>query len=325
MAHAAMTEILEGAATPAQIAAFIVALRMKGETVEELSGLLDAMLDAATPVTLHDPGGVMDVVGTGGDRHHSINVSTLAALVVAGAGGRVCKHGNRAASSACGSADLLEALGVVIDLGPEGVARCVERAGIGFCFAPRYHSSMRHAGPTRRELGVPTVFNFLGPLANPARVRRYLVGVSDPAMAERMASVLAGAGAERAWVVRGGDGLDEITTTTTSNVVEVVDGTVRTLTVDPVAHGIGPATLDDLRGGDPATNATLARRVLAGEPGCHRDVVVLNAAAALVVAGMVDDIEAGLSAARRSVDEGAAAAALDRLVHESVEARTEGA
>ncbi len=323
-AAAAMTEILEGSATPAQIAGFIVALRMKGETVPELSGLLRAMLAAAEPVPLEDRSTVVDIVGTGGDRAHSINVSTLAALVVCGAGGRVCKHGNRAASSACGAADLLEALGVVIDLGPQGVAACVERAGIGFCFAPRFHASMRHAGPTRRELGVPTVFNFLGPLANPARAGRYVVGVSDPSMAERMARVLADQGVERAWIVHGGDGLDEITTTTTSNVVEVRGAAVQPLTVDPTEHGISPTSLADLRGGDPATNARLARAVLDGERGPHQDIVVLNAAAGLVVAGLVDDLGAGLKAARRSVTEGWAADALGRLVKVSNEVRAAG-
>ncbi len=323
-ATAAMAEILGGAATPAQIAGFIVALRMKGETVVELSGLLQAMLAAAEPVPLADPSAVVDIVGTGGDRTHSINVSTLAALVVCGAGGRVCKHGNRAASSSCGSADLLEALGVVIDLGPDGVAACVERAGMGFCFAPRFHASMRHAGPPRRELGVPTVFNFLGPLANPARVGRYVVGVSDPAMADRMARVLADHGATRAWIVHGGDGLDEITTTTTSNVVEVRDGDVHPLSVDPTDHGIGPTTLAALRGGDPATNARLARAVLDGEPGPHQDVVVLNAAAGLVVAGVADDLGAGVDAARRSIGDGHAAEALERLVKVSNEERAAG-
>ncbi|HXH59511.1 anthranilate phosphoribosyltransferase [Iamia sp.] len=322
-ARAAMAEILSGAATSAQIAAFIVALRMKGETTSEMGGLLDAMLAASEVVPLPSVDGVVDIVGTGGDRSHSINVSTIAALVVAGAGGRVCKHGNRAASSSCGSADLLEALGVVIDLGPEGVARCVAEAGIGFCFAPRFHASMRHAGPTRRELGVPTVFNILGPLANPARVRRYVVGVGDPTMAERMAEVLLDHGAERAFVVHGGDGLDEITITTTSNVIEVVDGQVRPLTVDPRTYDLGPARIEDLRGGDPATNARLARAVLAGDAGPHRDIVVLNAAAGLVAAGEVPDYSAGVAAARAALDSGAASDALDRLVTSSVAARTD--
>ncbi len=323
-ARVAMAEILDGAASPAQIAAFIVALRMKGETVTELDGMVEAMLEASTRVDIDTDGPVIDVVGTGGDRAHTINVSTLSALVVAGAGARVCKHGNRAASSACGAADLLEALGVAIELGPVGVAACVAEAGIGFCFAPRYHASMRHAGPTRGELGVPTVFNILGPLANPARVQRYVVGVGDPTMAERMAEVLLQHGAERAFVVHGGDGLDEITITTTSNVIEVVDGDVRPLTVDPLAHGLGPARLEDLRGGDPATNARLAHAVLAGDQGPHRDIVVLNAAAGLVAAGRAADYDEGIAAARTSLDSGAAATALARLVSTSVAARTAG-
>src|SRR4051794_12086892 len=213
-ASAAMAAILAGTATDAQIAGFIVALRMKGETTEELSGLLDAMLAAGTPVRIDlDEAGaapVIDVVGSGGDASHSINVSTLAALTVAGAGGRVCKHGNRSASSLSGSADLLEALGVALDVGPEVVVACVERVGMGFCFAPRFHPAMRFAGPPRRELGVPTVFNYLGPVANPARVRRLLLGVGDPAMAVPMLDVLQARSAERAMVVFGDDGMDEL-------------------------------------------------------------------------------------------------------------------
>jgi anthranilate phosphoribosyltransferase len=313
-ARAAMAEILDGAATPAQIAGFIVALRMKGETVDELGGLVDAMLAAAERVTLAPDQPVIDIVGTGGDRAHTINVSTLSALVVAGAGGRVCKHGNRAASSATGSADLLEALGVRIDCGPEEVARCVAEAGIGFCFAPRFHPAMRHAGPPRRELGIATAFNFLGPLANPAGVRRLMIGVADPSMSERMVGVLAARGSERVLVVHGDDGLDELTVSTTSAVVELRDGEVREYTVDPKELGITPAPTEALVGGDPATNAELARRVLAGDDGPHRDVVCLNAAAGLVVAGMVDDLADGLRAARAAIDGGGAADALDRLV-----------
>lgn len=316
-----MAEILDGNATPSQIAGFIVALRMKGETTEELSGLVAAMLDRATPVVLAEPDGVIDLVGTGGDRSHSINVSTLAALTVVGAGGRVCKHGNRAASSACGTADLLEALGVAFDLGPEGVAHCVDTVGLGFCFAPRFHPAMRHAGPTRRELGVPTVFNFLGPLANPARVRRQVTGVADPAMAERMVGVLAANGAQRALVVYGHDGLDELTITTTSTVVELRDGEVRSYDVDPRALGLRPGTLDDLRGGDAARNADLARAVLAGEPGPQGDIVILNAAAGLVAAGVADELADGVDAARASIAGGKAAAALDALVRASNEAK----
>lgn len=323
-AEAAMAEILGGNASPSQIAGFIVALRMKGETVDELTGLVRAMLAAADRVTLPDPGGAVDIVGTGGDKAHTINVSTISSFVVAGAGAKVCKHGNRAASSACGSADLLEALGVVIDLGPSGVARCVAEAGMGFCFAPKFHAAMRHAGPTRRELGVPTVFNFLGPMANPAQVTRLVIGVADPAVADRMAAVLAANGAARAMVVHGDDGLDELTTTTTSTVLDLRDGEVRRATVDPVDLGLQPAVPADLRGGDAPHNAALARAVLAGEPGPHRDVIVLNAAAGMVAAGIADTLADGATEAARSIDTGAAAAVVDRLVEVSHAARTGG-
>jgi anthranilate phosphoribosyltransferase len=313
-AQAAMSEILGGDASDAQIAGFIVALRMKGETVDELRGLVDAMLSAADRVTLAVEGPVVDIVGTGGDRAHTINISTLSALVVAGAGGYVCKHGNRAASSQTGAADLLEALGVRMDCGPDEVARCVAEAGIGFCFAPRFHPAMRHAGPARRELGIPTAFNLLGPLANPADVRHYLIGVADAAMAERMAGVLAARGCERALLVHGDDGLDELTISTTSQVVELYEGTTRRWVVDPAALGITRASIGALVGGDPETNATLAKRVLAGEPGPHHDIVSLNAAGGLMAAGLVDDLAEGLEVARASIDDGDAAAALDRLI-----------
>ncbi|MGN6694781.1 MAG: anthranilate phosphoribosyltransferase [Aquihabitans sp.] len=320
-ASAAMGEILDGNATPAQIAGFIVALRMKGETSSELTGLVGAMLDRSVRVELDEPDGVIDLVGTGGDRSHSINVSTLAALTVVGAGGRVCKHGNRAASSSTGTADVLEALGVAFDLGPEGVARCVRDAGMGFCFAPRYHGAMRHAGPTRKELGVPTVFNFLGPLANPARVRRQVTGVADGTMAERMVQVLAANGAERALVVYGHDGLDELTTTTTSTVHELRDGEVRTYDVDPAEFAIPLTTLDALRGDDPATNARLARQILDGTPGPGADIVALNAAAGLLAGDVVESWADGVEAARASLVEGKAAIALERLVAESQAAK----
>ena len=313
-ARSAMAEILDGAATPAQVAGFIVALRMKGETVGELTGMVDAMLAAAERVALPPGPPAVDMVGTGGDRAHTINVTTLAALVVAGAGGRVCKHGNRAASSSTGTADVLEALGVRIDCGPEDVARCVAEAGIGFCFAPRFHPAMRHAGPTRRELGIPTAFNVLGPLANPAGVGRLMIGLADGGMAERMIGVLAARGCDRVLIVHGDDGLDELTTTTTSHIVELRDGEVSTYEVDPVALGFKRVAPDALVGGDPATNALLARRVLAGDDGPHRDIVLLNAAAGLVAAGVADDLEAGIDAAAASIDGGHAAIALDRLV-----------
>lgn len=314
--RAAMAEILSGDATPAQVAGFAVALRIKGETVEELSGLLDAMLAVAELVTLPAELAprVVDIVGTGGDRSHSINVSTLASLVVAGAGVPVCKHGNRAASSSCGAADLLAELGVALELTPEGVARCVVEAGLGFCFAPRFHPALRHAGPTRRELGIPTAFNILGPMANPARVRRQVVGIADARMADRMLGVMAAHGAEHVLIVHGGDGLDELTTTGPSTVWELRDGETRRYQVDPTALGIPPASPDDLRGGLPPENAAVARAVLAGEPGPRRDIVVLNAAAGLYVGGAVPDLAAGLQVAADAIDDGRAASTLARLV-----------
>ena len=316
-AHATMAEILDGAASPAQIAAFVVALRMKGETVEELVGMVEAMLAASTRVEIDLSGPVIDVVGTGGDRAHTINVSTVSALVVAGAGGRVCKHGNRAASSACGAADLLEALGVAIELGPVGVAACVAEAGMGFCFAPRYHPAMRHAGPSRRDLGIPTAFNILGPLSNPGRVQRYLIGVADLRMAERMAGVLHANGATRALIVHGGDGLDELTTTGPSTVVELAEGTVRTWEVHPEELDLKVVDREDLVGGDANVNADLARRVLEAEPGAHRDIILLNAGAGLLAAGLAADLPAGIEQSRVSIDSGAAASALACLVEVS--------
>lgn len=322
-AGAALAEILGGRATPVQITAFIFGLRCKGETVEELTGLVRAMLDAATtvPVGPELQARLVDTCGTGGDRSGSINVSTIAALVVAGAGVPVCKHGGRAASSLAGSADVLEALGVAIDLGPQEVARCIEEAGMGFCFAPRYHPAMRYAAPVRRELGVQTVFNFLGPLANPARVRRQVVGVGDPSMAATMAGVLAGNGATHLAVVHGADGLDELSTTGPSALVTWSahagagdPAGVVAETVDPRALGLAPATLADLRGGDAATNAHYARRVLEGDRGPHRDIVLLNAAAGLMVGGAAADLAAGLVLAARSIDDGAALQTLERLV-----------
>jgi anthranilate phosphoribosyltransferase len=316
-ARSAMAEILEGAASPAQIAAYVVALRMKGETTEELQGMVDAMLAASTRVDIDTDGPVIDIVGTGGDRAHTINVSTISALVAAGAGAKVCKHGGQAASSACGSADLLEELGVAITLGPVGVARCVEEAGMGFCFAPRYHPAMRHAGPSRRDLGIPTAFNILGPLSNPGRVQRYLLGVADERMGRGMAGVLQANGVVRALIVHGGDGLDELTTTGPSTVLDVRDGEVTTWQVDPSDLGLRRADREDLVGGDAHLNADLARRVLAGEHGPHRDIIGLNTGAALVAAGLADDIGAGMAQALASIDSGAAVAALNRLVEVS--------
>jgi anthranilate phosphoribosyltransferase len=321
-AGAAMAEVLRGDATPAQIAALAIGLRIKGETVAEMAGLVGAMLAFAeqVPLTAETAATVIDTCGTGGDRSGTINVSTIAAFVAAGAGAKVCKHGNRASSSKAGSADVLEALGVAIDLGPDAVAQCVEEAGMGFCFAARFHAALRHAGPVRRELGVPTVFNFLGPLANPARVRRQVVGVSDPRMAEKVIGVLQANGAEHALVVYGHDGLDELTTSTTSTVHELRDGGVTAFTVDPSALGLARAAPGGLLGGDAATNAALAREVLDGAPGPKRDIVVLNAAAALVVAGRCADLEEGVAAAHASIDSGRAAGVLGSLAKVSTAA-----
>ena len=312
--------MLEGTATSAQLAAFMVALRVKGETVDEMTGLVTAMLDAAEHVDLPAGCEAVDTCGTGGGptrRLAAFNVSTIAGFVIAGAGAAVCKHGNRAASSTSGSADLLEALGMAIDLGPDGVLRCVAEANLGFCFAPRFHPAMRHAGPTRREVGVPTVFNFLGPLANPAGVRRQVVGVSDPTMAEKMVGVLEAKGTVRALVVYGHDGLDEITTTTTSTVIELRDGEVQTSVVDPQDFAIPRAGPTSIQGGDASANVELARRVLAGEPGSHRDLVLLNAGAGLVAAGVAEDLAEGYEVAMASVDGGAAAHVVERVVQVS--------
>ncbi|MFN0091473.1 MAG: anthranilate phosphoribosyltransferase [Acidimicrobiales bacterium] len=314
-AEVAMADILAGQASPAQVGGFLVGLRSKGETVAELSGLLAGMLAAAAPLPVGSLAeGLVDTCGTGGDRRGTINVSTLAALTAAGAGAKVCKHGNRAASSACGSADLLEALGVALDAPPEVVVRCIADAGIGFCLAPNYHPAMRHAGPVRRELGVPTSFNFLGPLANPARVRRQIVGVSDPAMAERMIEVLRAHGSTHAMVVYGRDGLDELSTTAPSAVLELRNGAVEAYELDASELGLRPAQLGELTGGDAARNAVLGRAVLAGEAGPHRDIVVLNAAAALRVAGLQASWDDAIAAAGASLDQGDAARALERLV-----------
>lgn len=322
-------EVLTGRAAPSQIASFVTALRMKGETIDEMSGFVRAMLDAAEPLALS--GDLVDTCGTGGDRSSSINVSTIAAFVVAGAGARVCKHGGRAATSIAGSADVLEALGVVIDLGPDGVARCIDEAGMGFCFAPRFHPAMRFAAPVRKDLGVPTVFNFLGPLANPAKARFQVVGVSDPAMAETMVGVLARNGSRRAMVVHGADSLDELSTTGPTTVIELLDhggddagspplaSRLRRFTVDAADFGLARVSLEDLRGSDAATNAVIVGEVLAGGKGPHRDIVVLNAAAGLVVAGLADDLAAGVEQAGATIDDGGALRVLQALVHVSQE------
>jgi anthranilate phosphoribosyltransferase len=312
----AMEQIMSGSATPAQIAAFVVALRAKGESAAELSGLVAAML--ARGLRFEVEGRTVDVVGTGGDGAHTVNISTMAAIVAAAAGAPVVKHGNRAASSKCGAADVLEALGVVIDLPPEAVADCVREVGIGFCFSRVFHPAMRHVAGPRAELGIPTVFNFLGPLTNPAQPVAGLVGCADPRMAPLMAAVLAERGA-CAFVVRGDDGLDEITTATTTTMWIVDGGQVRTSRFDPATLGVPVSVAGDLRGGTPEDNAAVTRQVLAGVPGPVRDAVLLNAAAAIAAhRGMSTDLQAdlsaGLQAATEAVDSGAAAALLDRWV-----------
>ncbi|CEA08155.1 Anthranilate phosphoribosyltransferase [Arthrobacter saudimassiliensis] len=313
----AMNTIMAGEATDAQIAGFLVALRAKGETVGELTGLVEAMLENARPIDV--PGDCLDIVGTGGDRHNTVNISSMAAMVCAGAGAKVVKHGNRAASSSSGSADVIEALGVRLDLPVERVARAAVEAGITFCFAQVFHPSMRYAAVPRREMGVATAFNFMGPLTNPARPAASAIGVADARLAPLMAGVLAARGV-RALVFRGGDGLDEMTTTGPSDVWEVRGGEVRRSTVDPLDLGIPRAELEDLRGGDAEANAAVVRDVLAGQAGPVRDAVVLNAAAGLVALDPDAEgpLEARLAAAidraAAAIDGGAAAAALARWV-----------
>ncbi|MER7205894.1 anthranilate phosphoribosyltransferase [Streptosporangium sp. NPDC000239] len=320
----AMNEIMSGSATSVQIAGFAVALRAKGVTVAELTGLTRTMLERATPLTVEGP--VVDVVGTGGDRAHTVNVSTMAAIVAAAAGARVVKHGNRAASSLCGAADVLEHLGVVLDLTPENTARVAVEAGISFCFAPVYHPALRFVGPARKELGIPTVFNFLGPLTNPARPQAQAIGIFDPIMLPVVAGVFAERGVS-ALVFRGDDGLDELTTATTSTVWIVRDGTARKTVFDPAVLGIPRSDQDALRGGDVAFNAQAVRDLLGGKTGPVRDAVLLNAAAALVAYDAAgDDLDAAMAGAYaragQAVDSGEAGALLDRWVEVSQALKT---
>lgn len=316
----AMGEILSGQATDSQIAGFAVALRAKGESIDEVRGLADAMLDRANRIAV--PGRLLDIVGTGGDRSMSVNISTMSAVVAAGAGAKVVKHGNRSASSQSGSADVLEALGIRLDLPVDRVASVAETAGITFLFSAAFHPAMRYAAVPRRELGIGTTFNFLGPLSNPARPQANAIGCADLRMAPVMAGVFAERGVD-AWVFRGDDGLDELTTTTTSQVWRVHDGVVSTHTVDPTALGIPLSSPDALRGGDVAFNAEVVRRLLAGEHGPVRDAVVLNAGAALAVydgdrsGGLEDQLSVGATRAAEAIDSGAARAVLDRWVSAS--------
>jgi anthranilate phosphoribosyltransferase len=308
-ASEAFDEIMRGDATPVQIAGFIVALRMKGETVDELTGFARAARAMATPITVD--GALLDTCGTGGDGLATFNISTLSAIVAAASGARVAKHGNRAASSMCGSADVLEQLGVKIDLGPDAVARCIEGAGIGFLFAPIFHPSFRFAGVPRRELGVRTVFNVLGPLCNPAGAKYQALGVADGNVAAKMADVLIRLGVERAIVFHAGDGMDELSVSGPSHVIEI-DGSRKEYELDPSDLGLAKAPVDAMRGGGPEDNARIAREVLGGATGPRRDVVLLNGAAALRAAGLAKDWKDGIRAGADAIDSGRAGDVLQR-------------
>lgn len=312
-----MGVIMRGEAEESQVAAFLVALRAKGEAPAEIAGFVRAMLDAAAPIDL--PGPLVDTCGTGGDGAGTFNVSTIAALVVAAAGVRVAKHGNRAASGRCGSADLLEAWGVAIELPPDAVARTVDELGIGFLYAKTFHPAMRFVGPVRARLGVRTVFNVLGPLSNPAGAEHQVVGVADARLAPVMADALATLGKRHALVFRGDDGLDEVTTTGPSQVWEVRDGGVTTWRLDPADLGVARATLADLTGGGVEENVAIADRILGGQAGAPSDLVAINAAAALYAADAVPDLATGLDRARAVLDEGSALALRDRWVARSRE------
>jgi len=307
-----MGEIMEGEVTPAQFGAFVTALRLKGETVEEIAGMAKTMRSKALRVTVAEP--VIDVVGTGGDGMNTFNISTAAAFVVAGAGLKVAKHGNRAASSMCGAADVLEALGVKFDLGAEQVQKCVEEVGIGFMFAPAFHPAMKYAAAPRREIGVRTVFNIIGPLTNPAGAQNYLLGVADSSLVEKLAMVLQNLGCDRALVVHGEDGLDEITLTGKSRVCELKDGKINSYTVGPEDFGLSRASPDDLKGGTADENAALLRGVLGGDSGPRRDIVLMNAAAAMMAGNKAKSLEEGLKMAEEAIDKGQALDKLKRFV-----------
>ena len=311
-AEKAFDIIMSGDATPSQIGALLMALRLRGETVEEITGAARTMRTKATHISA--PEGAMDIVGTGGDAIGTHNVSTATALVVAGCGVPVAKHGNRAFTSKSGAADVLSVLGVDLDTDFKNVERAIVEANIGFLFASRHHGAMRNVGPTRVEMGVRTIFNILGPLSNPAFVKRLLVGTFDRKWVEPMATVLGKLGAERAWVVHGADGMDELTTTGPSFVAALKDGQVSTFEVSPEEAGLARASLNDLKGGNPKENANAIRTMLSGERGSLRDIVALNAAAALIVAGKATDLRTGVVLAAKSIDDGSAMAALEKLI-----------
>lgn len=311
-AHAAMAEIMTGESSEAQIAAFLVALRAKGETADEMTGFVDAMTEASVTVDVGEP--VVDSVGTGGDRSGTFNISTTAALVAAGAGVKIAKHGNRAASSKTGSADLLEALGIDLEMSPERTVEMIRTVGFGFFFAPQYHPAMRHAGPVRRSLGIRTVFNFLGPLTNPAGAKRLSVGTSDPQMAGLMIEVLKNRGAETAFVFYGNDGLDELTTTGPSTIHRLKDGEISVAEFTPDDFGVATASLDDLRGGEVEANVAITIAILDGSVGPQRDIALVNASPVIVAAGLADGFTEGIQLAAEAIDSGDAHAVLDRAI-----------
>ncbi|MBI5971373.1 MAG: anthranilate phosphoribosyltransferase [Deltaproteobacteria bacterium] len=307
-----MDEIMTGGASPGQIGAFITGLRMKGETIAEITGAAKVMRAKATKVAAGD-GVVLDTCGTGGDSAMTFNISTAAAFVAAGAGVKVAKHGNRSVSSRCGSADVLKALGVNIEAEVSKVEECLSGAGIGFLFAPLLHGAMKYAAPVRRELGIRTIFNVLGPLTNPARATHQILGVYDPLLTDILAKALYNLGSVRAFVVRGEDGLDEITLAAETRVTELKDGSIKTYHIKPEDFGFKRCKPEDLLGGDPETNAKIILEVLAGKPGPQRDVVLLNGGAAISAAGVTSSIDEGIAAARGAIDSGAALKRLERL------------
>lgn len=304
--------LMSGVATPVQMGAALMGLRTKGETIAEITGAAKLLRSRMTPAEA--PPDAVDIVGTGGDSHGTYNVSTCAALVAAGAGAPVAKHGNRSVSSLSGASDVLQALGVKIDVPPVVVARAISSAGVGFLWAPMHHPAMKQWAPIRADLGIRSLFNLLGPLCNPARVTRQVLGVYDRGLVEPIAHVLKNLGSVHAWVVHGSDGMDELTTTGESSVAELKNGSVSTFAVTPESVGLARSTLADLKGGEPAHNAQALREVLAGEPGPYRDIVLLNAGAALVVAGKAEALRDGIMRAGEAIDSGAATRALDRLV-----------
>lgn len=311
-ARAAFETVMSGEATPAQIAAFLMGLRVRGETVDEITAGAEVMRERALRVTA--PADAIDIVGTGGDSLGTWNISTAASIVIAASGVPVAKHGNRKASSLSGTADALQELGVNLDIDPAAIERCIAKAGIGFMFAQAHHSAMKHVAPVRGELGIKTVFNMLGPLSNPAMVKRQLLGVFHSGWVAPFAEVLRNLGSESAWVVHGSDGMDEITTTGPSTVAELRNGNIRVFAVTPEDAGLKRATIEDLKGGNPAENAAAIHRLLDGEPSAYRDIVLINTAAALIVSGKVTNLKEGVALAAKAIDSGAAKATLAKLV-----------